>query len=183
MNENIGKTPEEIEKELSVGNFAKQQATTLGLTFGGAGLGYLAGSGIAKTKLADWIGEKSARIFNSKALLETASKEEIAAAGKKLGKPAAQWGMGFIGLMIGSIASQYGHWKKVERERKGVEEINKDVAHIMENRTKFEETLDTQAEYIKRLVAERKPQAEQDVSFVSREEARNHGDVKAGLGA
>ena len=86
-------------------------------------------------------------------------------------------------MLIGSIASNYGHWKKVERERKGVEEINKDVAAVMENRTKFEETLDTQAEYIKRLVAERKPQVEQNTSFTSREEARNHGDIKVGLGA
>lgn len=167
MSENIGKTPEEIEKELSVGNFAKQQATTLGLTFGGAGLGYLAGMGAVKAGAGKLL--NNIKLFAGHPIESNNHVVKIAS--------------GVAGLLIGSIASNYGHWKKVERERKGVEEINKDVAAVMENRTKFEETLDTQAEYIKRLVAERKPQVEQNTSFTSREEARNHGDIKVGLGA
>ncbi len=138
MNENIGKTPEEIEKELSVGNFAKQQATTLGLTFGGAGLGYLAGMGAAAAGAGKLLGKMKSF---SGANIESNNKIVKLAAG-------------FIGLVVGSIASNYGHWKKVERERKGVEEINKDVAAVMEKRVQFEDTIDKQSEHIKRLIAD-----------------------------
>lgn len=134
MENNNKKTPEEIEKELSVGNFAADQAKTMGLTFGGAGAGYLAGMGLAQTKVADSITKKIPSI-NSVGGVKGAAA--------------------FVGLIIGSIASGYSHWKKVERERKGVEEINKDVASVMEKRAQFEETLDKQSEFVKKLVAER----------------------------
>jgi hypothetical protein len=133
MENNNRKTLDDIEKELSVGNFAKQEARTLGLTFGGAGAGYLAGLGAVKAGLGKLIvnkyGEQTPLIIKT--------------------------GGAMIGLIIGSIASQYEHWKKVERERKGVEEINKDVAMVMEKRAQFEDTLDKQSAIIKNIIAER----------------------------
>jgi|GEM_PF-3510679 len=113
---------DDIEKQLSVGRFAAQEAKTMGFTFGGAILGGLAGLGLGKAGLARFL------------------PQQVGAAGNRVIAGAGA----VIGLMVGSVASMYEHWAKVERERLSVKEINKDVASIMEKRVQFENTLEQQ---------------------------------------
>ncbi len=128
------KTPDEIEKELSVGNFTKQQARTLGFQFGGMAAGGAAGWGLAKTGLAT-----------------SMAKNNIV---KAMGgaKSVLVIGGTIVGSIIGGVASLYEHWVKVEREQLNVQEINKDVAKLMEKRTQFEDTLDKQSAVIKDML-------------------------------
>lgn len=125
-------SPEErlanIEKQLGVGRFAAQQAISLGLQFGGAILGYFAGKGLGKAG----IGQKE--IFEGDKSLNISS-----AAGA------------IIGLVVGGTAAGFRGWKKMEGERLAVQEINKDVATIMESRAGFEETLRTQGEVVSEM--------------------------------
>jgi len=64
-----------------------------------------------------------------------------------------------IGIGIGTILSQivnaYSGWKRVESETLQVEEVNKDVGTLMEERQKFATTLTRQEQYIQRLIAAR----------------------------
>ncbi|MEZ5691902.1 MAG: hypothetical protein R3D71_09605 [Rickettsiales bacterium] len=138
MEHNNRKTPEEIDNELSVGNFAKQQAITLGLVFGGVIAGFAAGAAVAKAGAGKFLDK--IKIFKN------ASQDEKDIVVKIAGAT--------MGAMIGGLASNFEHWKKVERERKGVEEINKDVAAIMEKRVEFEDSLGKQSAHIKNLIAE-----------------------------
>lgn len=111
------KPPSDIEKELSVGNFAKQQARTIGFQIGGAaiggGLGYAANRALGGARNL-WVGG----------------------------------GVG-LGMVMGGIASMYERWVKVERERISVQEINKDVAALMEKRAVFEERLEQQHDMVR----------------------------------
>lgn len=148
MENNNRKTPDDIEKELSVGNFAKQQARTIGLTFGGGAAGLLAGVGAVKAGLAKVLDSNLEKILGNKYYLGVEN------AGFAIKTAAAA-----IGVLVGTLASQYEHWKKVERERKGVEEINKDIALVMDKRAQFEDTLDKQSVIIKNIIAERENSA------------------------
>lgn len=158
------KGPDEIEKELSVGNFAKQQARTLGFTVGGAVVGYFGGKQLAKTgftqKVAGWIAGKGA------------SEAEVAAK-TGLAKQAVTWGTAAVGYVAGQIAAYYEHWVKGERERLSVQEINKDVANIMEKRVQFEDTLDKQHKIVTEMLAKQEtvPSSMQEKVLAKREQA------------
>jgi len=134
MADQNNKTPEDIEKELSVGKFAEQQGRAMGIQFGSAALGYVAGSAVAGTKLAKGAGNWNwAKGFGG-------GKKAIALIG------------GFLGFMVGGLYSGYQHWVKGERERLSVQEINKDVADLMGKRVQFEDTLDSQHTIVKEML-------------------------------
>ncbi|MBY0406260.1 MAG: hypothetical protein K2Q01_01090 [Rickettsiales bacterium] len=134
------KTPDEIEKELSVENFTRQQARTLGFQFGGMALGGLAGFGLFKAG----VGKSLEKYTMVRAL--GGVKGSLIAAGT------------LVGSVIGGVASLYEHWVKVEREQLSVQEINKDVAHIMEKRVQFEDTLDKQHALIQQMLEKQNAQ-------------------------
>lgn len=118
-----------IEKQLSVGRFASQQATALGLQVGGAAIGYFIGKGVGKAGIGKEISE-GGRSYNISGIVGAV-----------------------VGYVIGGIASGFRHWRKVEGERLAVGEINKDVATIMESRAKFEDTLTAQGEMVNEMRA------------------------------
>ena len=130
--QNNHKTPEDIEKELSVGSFTLQQGRAIGIQAAGAALGYAAGHAAAGAvkNTANW---KWAQAFGG-------GKKAIALIGAVLGS------------MVGSIAALYEHWVKEERERLSVQEINKDVADLMGKRAQFEDTLDSQHKIVKEML-------------------------------
>ena len=140
------KNQEDIEKELSVSNFAMQQARTMGFQFGGIAVGLIAGLALAKTSLKGTVGRWWAKSFAEKA--KGATPEQIAQVIEHSEETARKWiipGVSvFIGSTIGGVASLYEHWVKTERERLSVQEINKDVANLMEKRVEFEDTLEKQ---------------------------------------
>lgn len=182
MAERNTKTPEQIEEELNAGNFVKDQLITTGLVLGGGAAGYAVGAGVAKTSLTEKIADK---FFGNNELIEEVGKDtKEVLHNLKYSKGIVQGVSIAIGLLVGSMAAQYGHWKKVRRQQFGVEEINKDVANIVDSRVKFEETLDTQAEFIKRLVVEREPKNEHH-SHAEAEHHRQQNKSQAveGLGA
>lgn len=185
MSDTSKKSPEQIEKELSVGNFAMQQARTIGFTVGGtlAGLGLAWGAN--KTQLVSWLTKKMPSIIKpfSKKTAEKLAEEltdpkqaaEIGDLAKK-----ASYGLGAIGgLFTGTTASMYEHWAKVEREQLSVKEINKDVASIMEKRVQFEDTLDKQHAAIKSILEKHKesPKAE---TITDRREQSAHAENTRG---
>ncbi len=132
------KTPEQIEQELSVTNFTKQQVRTLTFEFGGMALGAAAGYGAAKAGLGKSWGKNAV----------------VQALGGA--KSVLVLGGTVVGSMIGGIASLYEHWVKVEREQLNVQEINKDVSKLMQKRTEFENTLDKQQEIIDAMLEKHK---------------------------
>ncbi len=152
MNDRAIKTPEQIEQELNAQNFAKDQAKTLGFTFGGAGVGYFLGRNLADTKFSEWFADN---VLDSSKLMknvDTIARQE----GKLISaKTYTIWGSAWLGLIIGSTFAGYEHWKRVRRQQFGVDEINNDVANIMESRVQFEETLGKQSELIKKIIAEK----------------------------
>lgn len=146
------KTPEQIEAELSVTNFTKQQARTMGFQFGGMALG--AGAGWLAARAG--VGKK----WNNHQLVQAVggAKSVLIASGT------------LVGSMLGGIASLYEHWVKVEREHLNVQEINKDVAKLMEKRTQFEDTLDKQQAVIDAMLEKHKAQNSQAGRVTSRRE-------------
>lgn len=153
MADNAPKKPEDIEKELSVGNFAGQQAITLGLTIGGLVVGVAAALGAARLGLANGI-------KNSKWLSNAVQENpELLAKAKGMVTPTIAAVGAFVGLFTGSTASMYGHWRKVEGEHLAVKEINKDVANLMEKRVQFEETLDKQSQIVQKILKEHEAKA------------------------
>jgi len=161
---------DDIDKQLTVGNFAKQEAVTLGLVFGGLGIGYWLGGLAVKAGFAD--------IFrNKKATEQTEKALEFGA--KKLGtsftpETAVKLVAAFFGMNVGGTAAYYKRWVKNERERYNVQEINQDVSHIMQSRVQFEETLDKQGEFIKQLIEEKeKSLGAKDRLFAERKNSAN----------
>lgn len=151
--ERTRKSPEDIEKELSVGKFAAQEATTLGITLGGTAAGAAAGYGLDKANALN----KVTRFKIVERIIENGAGKKVL-----IGGGAA------IGLVLGSIASMFGHWKKVERERLSVQEINQDVASLMDKRVKFEETLDAQHGIIKDMLEKQGAKGENRPSHTER---------------
>ncbi len=153
MADNESKTPEDIEKELSVGKFAGQQARTLGFQLGGVAVGWLAGMGLAKTGFKNTVGKWMATYLNAGKAVTPELLAKNTEFARKTGIPAAG---AVIGSMIGGIASMYEHWVKVEREQLSVQEINKDVAGLMEKRIQFEDTLAKQEALVDDMLTKQK---------------------------
>jgi len=156
----------DIEKELSVGNFAAVQARTLGFQLAGIVLGAAAGFGLAKTGLKNKVGKWANDLgikMGLKAPLKLTPEEETKAI-ERAGATAITFISTAVGSVLGGIASMYEHWVKVERERLGVQEINKDVASIMEKRVQFEETIDKQHGIVKDLLAKQEALAGKSMS-------------------
>jgi hypothetical protein len=149
-------TNEDIEKELTVGNFAAVQARTVGFQLAGVALGFAAGWGLAKTGLkntiAKWIANSNSR-YKAGTMHAEEMGEVLSTATDVAGKWVLPWGGAIIGSTLGGIASMYEHWIKVERERLSVQEINKDVASLMEKRVEFEDTIDKQHAIVKTMLA------------------------------
>lgn len=119
-----------IEKQLSVGRFASQQAVAFGLQIGGAVLGYFAGKGLGKAGIGKEIASGDGGSFNISSVIGA-----------------------FVGLLVGGTAAGFRTWRKTEGERLAVKEINQDVATIMESRAKFEDTLNAQGEIVSEMRA------------------------------
>ena len=163
-----------IEKQLSVGNFAMQQARTIGLLVGGTLVGGAAFFGLAKTGLGAKLGKWLAR-SDLEGL--TGEKLEKAIKSATIGGTHAMAGAGALGgLLVGGAASQYEHWAKVERERLGVQEINKDVADIMASRAKLEDTIEKQHSVVESLLKQHQHQGHAQKILHEREE--NQGSAK-----
>ena len=140
-----------VEDELTVGRFAGQQARTMGLIIGGTLAGYLLGKQLIKTSLPNKVMDLIQKHWFKEAT--TAEKEAI-------GKNVVEYGTMAVGYAAGQVGSLYEHWSKVERERLGVDEVNKNVSAMMAKRVQFEETMDRQHEIIQKLIKERKPAEE-----------------------
>ena len=156
------KTPQQIEEELSVTNFTLQQARTIGFQAGGMAIGAAAGYGLSKAG----VGKK----WNTNDIVKAlgGAKGVLITAGT------------LVGSAIGGIASLYEHWVKVEREQLNVQEINKDVAKIMEKRVQFENTLDKQQAMIDAMLEKHNaanPKAEKIAS--QREQAASAENSRA----
>lgn len=176
--DNKPRTQEEIEKELSVGNFAGQQARTMGFQLGGLaaglGLGFLAnrmgaGKWVGKkiggvaTREAEHLGEQLGGIVER--IAENTGRAE------KLGKYIVNVTGAVVGMIGGGMASLYEHWVKVERERLNIQEANRDIASIMEKRVEFEDTLKSQHELVKTMLKKHE-ELEKSGSFASKEATR-----------
>lgn len=166
------KSPQDIESELSVGNFAVQQGRTLGFQLGGLaaglGLGYLAN----RMGAARAVGNKVIKWFGSKGAAEAEAAIAHDPRGvERIGSWVVSGAGAVIGMTVGGIASLYEHWVKVERERLSVQEINKDVANLMEKRVQFEDTLDKQHDIVKAML-KRQEEKESSISHAARESTR-----------
>ena len=157
------KTPQDIENELSVGNFAAQQARTIGFQVGGLVAGLGAGFLANKAGLGKVAGKKALGWFGKTASGEIKQVE-------KFGKWLVTATSAVVGMTVGGIASLYEHWVKVERERLSVQEINKDVESLMEKRVQFEDTLDKQHDVVKAMLE--RQQAAGIVSHAGKEASR-----------
>lgn len=158
------KSQEEIEKELSVGNFAGTQAKTIGFQIGGIALGLGAAFAANRLKLGKWVGGKIAKGKNGSQL-----DAETAEAATGLGNQIVYGAGALAGMITGGLASMYEHWVKVERERLNIQEANKDIAAIMEKRVEFENTLGKQHEVIQGML---KKQEQLEKGFTGKEAGR-----------
>lgn len=170
------RTPEEIEKELSVGNFAAQQARTMGFQLGGIAAGLGVGLLANRMGAGKWLGsrlESAAARRGMTQAVEQVAGEAVDPAGRfqKLGNYIVGGTGAAVGMIGGGIASLYEHWVKVERERLNIQEANRDIASIMEKRVEYEDTLKSQHALVQSMLKKHEA-LETSGSFAGKEASR-----------
>jgi hypothetical protein len=142
-----------IREETSFGKYAGQQFLQYATLAVGAVAGFFAFKGLKSVGAMKPIENAIQKRVKQPQLAEEAVK--------KARKIADYVGAG-VGALLGRIINAYGNWKKVESENLAVQEVNSDVANLMQERGKFADTLTRQEGFIRDLIAQRKDKDSQE---------------------
>ena len=146
---NNSKTIEErnkhTEEQTSVGSYVLKQIRTMAILLAGAAVGYFSFGALKNTKFAKWLVDtvSSNKGENKIDFSLDTIKEKMSVIGA------------IVGSMTASMFCTYEHWRDLKKEKLAVEEINIDVANMMQQRNAMASTINHQEAVIKEIIAER----------------------------